>query len=120
MSEHFAYCGITCGSCPIYAATRQENKEEQEMMRAEIVKTCKERYGIIYELEEITDCDGCRTEGGRLFSGSRSCPGRKCAREKGLENCAYCPEYGCDKLEALFGMDPAARTRLDEVRKRIH
>ncbi len=88
-------------------------------MRAEIVKACKERYGIIYGLEEITDCDGCRTEGGRLFSGSRNCPVRKCAREKGLENCALCPEYGCEKLESLFGTEPAARTGLDETRRRI-
>ncbi len=119
MSEPFAYCGITCRSCPIYLATKQEDKEKQAGLRAEIVKVCKERYGLIYGLEEITDCDGCRTEGGRLFPGSRNCPVRKCAREKGLENCAYCPEYGCEKLESLFGTDPAARTRLDEVRKRL-
>jgi hypothetical protein len=100
-------------------ATRQEDKEEQARMRAEIVKLCKEQYGINYKLEDITDCDGCRTEGGRLFSACKNCPIKKCAREKGLENCAYCAEYTCDKLEAFFKTDPTARTRLDEIRSGI-
>jgi hypothetical protein len=116
MTEMVAYCGLTCQTCPIYLATRQESKEEQASMRAEIVKLCKEQYGINYKLEDITDCDGCRTEGGRLFSACKNCPIRKCAREKGLENCAYCAEYACDKLEAFFKTDPTARTRLDAVR----
>jgi hypothetical protein len=84
-------------------------------MRSEIVSLCKEHYGINYKLEDIADCDGCRTEGGRLFSASRNCLIRKCAREKQLGNCAYCPEYACGKLEALFKTDPNAKTRLDEI-----
>ena len=87
-------------------------------MRAEIVRLCKEQYGTNYALEDITDCDGCQTKRERLFSGSKNCPIRKCARGKDLENCAYCPEYACGNLEALFGMDPAAKTNLDAIRKR--
>jgi hypothetical protein len=100
-------------------ATRQENKTERARMRAEIVELCKERYGINYQLEDITDCDGCRTEGGRLFSASKNCAIRKCARDKELENCAYCTEYACRKLETFFITEPTAKTRLDEVRSRI-
>ena len=110
-----AYCGLTCPTCPIYLATRQENKEEQARMRAEIVHLCKEQYGMNYELQDITDCDGCQTEGERLFSACQNCPIRKCAREKELENCAYCAEYACEKLKAFFRTDPAARTRLDTI-----
>jgi hypothetical protein len=100
-------------------ATRQENKEEQARMRAEIVQLCKEHYGMDYELEDITDCDGCQTEGERLFSACQNCPMRKCAREKELENCAYCLEYPCGKLEAFFRTDPAARRRLDAIRRSL-
>jgi len=53
MTEIVAYCGLTCQTCPIYLATRQENKEEQARMRAEIVQLCKEQYGMNYELEDI-------------------------------------------------------------------
>jgi hypothetical protein len=116
MTEMLAYCGLICQTCPIYLATRQENAAEQTNMRTEIARKCREHYGMNYELADITDCDGCRTEGGRLFFGCTKCPIRKCARQKGLENCAYCADYACEQLEAHFKMDPTAKTRLDAVR----
>jgi hypothetical protein len=42
MTEMVSYCGLTCQTCPIYLATRQEKKEEQARMRAEIVRLCVE------------------------------------------------------------------------------
>jgi hypothetical protein len=117
MTEKIAYCGLRCETCPIHLATRQENKQEQTRMRIEIVKLCQEHYGMRYRLEDITDCDGCKAETGILFRASTNCPIRKCARQKGLENCAYCAEYACGKLEAVFKTDPTARARLDETRK---
>ncbi len=119
MDRLISYCGLVCRTCPIYLATREENTDEKTRMRAYIARVCRERYGMTSELEDITDCDGCRTEGGRLFTGSRSCAIRKCAREKGLENCAHCPEYICGKLEAFFVKDPQAKIRLDEARSSI-
>jgi len=112
-----AYCGLTCHTCPIYLATRQKNKEEQARMRAEIVKQCQEHYGIQYKPEDITDCDGCKTEGERIFSASRNCLIRKCARGKRLETCGSCALYACEKLAAFFKTEPAARERLDAIRK---
>jgi hypothetical protein len=119
MSEMIAYCGLVCQTCPIYLATREENKEEQSRMRVEISRRCKEQYGMKYEPEDITDCDGCRTEGGRLFSACKDCAIRNCARQKGVETCAHCTDYVCGKLEAFFATDPAAKACLDEVRSRI-
>jgi hypothetical protein len=119
VSEMMAYCGLVCQTCPIYLATREENKEEQARRRVEIARLCKEHYGMNYEPADITDCDGCRMEGGRLFSGSKECAIRKCARQKGLENCAHCTDYVCGKLEAFFAADPPAKARLDQVRSSI-
>lgn len=119
MTEIIAYCGLACHTCPIYLATRQENKDEQWRMRAEIARLLKEQYGMNYQPEEITDCDGCRTEGGRLFSGCKNCLIRKCAREKELASCAYCTEYACERLETFFAAEPTAKARLDEIRARI-
>ncbi len=119
MNRLIAYCGLVCGTCPIYLATREENAEEKTRMRAHIAHVCKEKYGMTYELEDISDCDGCRTEGGRLFTGSQSCAIRKCARQKGLTNCAYCADYVCGKLEAFFANDPEAKMRLDEARNGV-
>lgn len=119
MSGTMAYCGLHCQTCPIYLATRIENKERQAKMRAEIAQLCKEQYGMKYGPEDITDCDGCRAEGRRLFLASKKCPIRKCAGQKGLENCAYCTEYACKQIEAFFKTDPTAKARLDEIRSCI-
>jgi len=119
MSEALSYCGLVCTTCPIYLATREVNKEEQTKKRTDIARMCKEQYGMKFELSDITDCDGCRTKGGRLFSGCNNCVVRECAKQKAIENCAYCSEYICQKLESFFVTDPAAKSRLDEVKNRI-
>jgi hypothetical protein len=119
MAEMVAYCGLICQTCPIYLATRQENTEEQEKMRVEIVRLSRECYGMNYELVDITDCDGCGTDSGRLFSGCKNCFIRKCARQQGLENCAFCTEYVCEQLGAHFKTDLTAKKRLDEIRSSL-
>ena len=42
-----------------------------EKMRAEVVRICKEHYGVEHKPEDIADCDGCKAEEGRLFSGCK-------------------------------------------------
>lgn len=115
-----AYCGLMCDGCPIYWATREKDKGKKGKMRAAIAQLCSEHYGFEYGLEytstDITDCDGCRTKGGRLFSGCRQCKIRKCAIQKGLKSCAYCSEYACDNLRKFFATDPSAKTRLEVIR----
>jgi hypothetical protein len=119
MSKILSYCGLVCSTCPIYLATREINKEEQMKKRAEIAKLCKEQYGMNYAVADITDCDGCRAESGRLFSGCTDCSIRKCAKQKVVENCAFCSEYICQRLELFFANDSDAKTRLDKLRQRI-
>ncbi len=116
MAEILAYCGLICSTCPIYLATRQENEAERTRMRVEIARLCREQYGMNYSQDDITDCDGCLAGGERLFSACTTCPIRKCARERGLENCAHCSEYTCQKLEAFFVGEPSAETRLEGIR----
>jgi hypothetical protein len=100
-------------------ATREKDEEKKNKMRVEIAQQIKEHYGKEYELEDVTDCDGCRMAGGRLFLGSSNCHMRRCAREKHIDNCAYCDEYACHKLEELFSTDPQARKRLEQIRSRL-
>lgn len=90
MIDRLAYCGLKCQTCPIYQAAREDDQDRQAKLRAEIAGMCKELYGIQYEAEDITDCDGCRGEGGRLFPACSKCPIRSCARQKGVETCAGC------------------------------
>jgi hypothetical protein len=110
-----AYCGLTCGSCPIHLATLEKDKSNQQKMRVSIARICSEQYGMNLQPEDITDCDGCRADTGRLFSGCRNCEIRKCAIRRNLESCAYCPEYACDKLKEFLRREPDAQIRLKEI-----
>ncbi|MHC4423175.1 MAG: DUF3795 domain-containing protein [Planctomycetota bacterium] len=119
MPEIIGYCGLNCCTCAIYLATREKDEEKRYKMRVDIAKQIKERYGQECKPEDVTDCDGCRSEGDGLFAGSKNCPIRKCARPKGIENCAHCSEYACDKLKEFFVKDPEAKTRLDVIRSTL-
>ncbi len=113
------YCGLLCDSCMIYLAARQQNQEEQVKLKTEIARLCNEHYGLTYRPEDITDCDGCLTQGARLFSPSRKCDIRTCAMQKNIENCACCSEFPCGTLDAFFASEPSARMRLDELHSRL-
>jgi hypothetical protein len=119
MDAVIAYCGLICQGCPIHWATRQRNEEKKRKMRAGIAQQIKEQYGEELKPEDITDCDGCKTEGGRLFSGCKDCRIRNCARRKRLDNCAQCSEYACEELKNFFVTDPEARARLDVIRSTL-
>ncbi len=117
MDELLAYCGLVCSTCPIYEATRIVDRKEQLTKRAEISRLCKEQYGLQYEPADITDCDGCTATTGRIFSGCVQCAIRACAQQKGVLNCAFCSQYACQQLVNFFASDPAAKTRLDEIKR---
>jgi len=117
MEENLAYCGLICRTCAIYAATREKDRKKQREMRAEIARQIEQHYGQKGKPEDVGDCDGCKTEGGRLFC--TGCQIRKCAVDKGIENCAYCGDYPCEAIKKLFATDAGARERLDAIRSAL-
>ena len=114
-----AYCGLRCDTCAILLATRETDDAKKHKMRIEIAQEIKEHYGQDCKAEDVTDCNGCKTEGARLFSGCSKCQIRKCASEKGVETCAHCSEYACEKLEKFFSTETSAKAALDEIRSRL-
>jgi len=119
MEEILAYCGLICQGCPIYWATREQNAKKKHEMRAEIARQINDIYKEKLKAEDVTDCDGCKAETGRLFSGCKKCQIRKCAKDKDIENCAYCDEYSCQKFEKFFVTYPEAKSRLDVIRSTL-
>lgn len=78
MSEFIpdGYCGLYCGACPQYLATRAGNAAELG----------------------LEDCQGCRSE--VVAAGwCAICTLKACARNKGVEYCYECSEYPCRDLE---------------------
>ena len=117
-----AYCGLDCSGCPIYLATRNEDRQVQKRMREDIAVQIERLYGMKCRAEDITNCDGCAAENGRLFAGCQLCGIRPCARERRLENCAHCSDYVCAKLQQFFDhggklLHMDAKASLDAVRK---
>lgn len=119
MDRLTSYCGLVCETCLIYLAAREKDGDKRYDMRARIAREIKKLYGEEYKPENISDCDGCKAESGRLFSGCKDCRIRNCAKRKGVENCAYCAEYACEKLDDIFATEPAAKARLDALRDKL-
>jgi len=117
MQTLIAYCGLDCSGCPIFKATLEQDPAKRGLMRVEIARTVSEQYGWELTPEEVTDCDGCRSETGRLFSGCERCEIRRCAAGRNLTSCAYCGGYACRELRDHFQRDPGARTRIESLRK---
>ncbi len=111
MGKMMAFCGIACSECPAFIATQKDDNEERKKI-AEQWST--EKYPL---RPEDVNCDGCLTLGGKLMVFCEACDVRKCAFERNVENCAYCDDYPCKRLDKIFNMAPAARDNLEEVRK---
>jgi hypothetical protein len=91
-----AFCGITCSDCRALIAT-QKNDRELKKKVAKSWSTEKETL----KPEDI-DCEGCLPTGRRLFKFCKICQVRRCGCEKGVENCAHCREFPCEKLTGLW------------------
>ena len=119
MDVMIAYCGLKCDSCPIHIATLEQDKSRQETMRESIAEQCNKIYGMNLQFKDINDCDGCRANTGRLFSGCLNCEIKKCSIEKNVESCAFCSDYTCELLEKHFLLDSSAKARLDKIHQKI-
>jgi len=114
MEEMIAFCGLLCGECGAFLATKNNDDEKRE----EVAQLWSKEYGSDLKPEDI-NCDGCLAESNNLFHYLKVCEIRKCGKEKSVLNCAHCDEYSCEKLEKFFQMAPAAKERLDEIRSKI-
>jgi len=112
MGKIVAYCGIVCSDCPVLIATQRDDDSE----RRRVAEMFAKQYGKEYKREDI-NCDGCLSSGPRVFSHCTVCGMRKCAKEKKVENCAFCSEYPCDRLSELFAAYSKAKKTLDEIRR---
>jgi len=105
--QMLAYCGIDCAACPAYIATQAGDIEKLTTLAGQWFEGATD-YTII-------QCDGCNA-GGRLMQWCSQCPTRACAIERGLENCAHCDDFGCEKLLKVFEMSADARANLEHIR----
>jgi len=114
MDKMIAFCGITCTACPAFLATQKDDESE----RKKVADLWSKQFNAEVKPEDI-NCDGCLSESGQLFGHCEVCEIRKCGREKHVQNCAYCPDYACEKLNDFIDQVPDAKTTLKEIRKNL-
>ena len=91
MSELIGYCGYNCHLC----AARSDDAEVRQRM----VDGWRRIIGHQHYTAENVRCDGCRSDG-RLTD--KECKARPCAVERGVESCAQCDDFVCDKVGRLL------------------
>jgi len=107
MSEQLlSYCGIDCFVCPAYIATQANNIEKLTALAGEWFDGATDHTIVL--------CDGCKSNG-HIMQWCAECPTRACTIERELENCAYCDDYGCEKLLKVFEMSADAKTNLERI-----
>ena len=106
-----AYCGLICSDCDAYIATQANDQAALERVAAK----WRQEYNAPGTTVASVLCDGCLS-GPRKCGHCAECDVRACGVARGVVNCAYCPEYACDKLQRYFGFAPQMRTMLDEIR----
>ena len=114
-TELISFCGINCLECPAYIAKRTDDIELRE-------KTAKAWSGPEDKVKpEEINCDGCITQDKEIFSWCKVCQVRSCGLEKGVENCAHCDEYSCEKLEGLWNMLQLkdSKEKLDTIKSNL-
>jgi len=107
-----AACGLDCAQCESYQATQSNDLLKLEA----IVEKWSKEYNARGLTVENIQCDGCM-QTGRKIGHCTECQIRLCAIERGLSNCAVCPDYGCEKLQAFWKLVPLAKENLEAIRR---
>jgi hypothetical protein len=92
MSQIIGKCGYRCDLCPAYEPNIKSDADKQRMLDA-----WAKYFGFQIPPEKFTACAGCAEKGGYP-----DCTVRPCAIEKGIENCAHCDQFACDKVSGLM------------------
>ena len=94
-----APCGLYCGVCGVYIATRDKNEKFRQTM------------GNLYQTKpEETACLGCMQADPpeQLYGYCKMCEIRNCVRGKGYYSCHQCDQWPCGMIEN-FGLATGRR-----------
>ena len=97
--ELMAPCGLHCGFCGVYIATRDRNEKFRNIMAS--------LYGT---KPEETECLGCMQpdSSDKLYVGCKVCTIRDCVKSKGYYSCHQCADWPCDMINH-FGLATGVR-----------
>jgi hypothetical protein len=105
--EFVTYCGLYCELCAERSRIPQRATALQAAMAEEgwpswgHIVPGFEGFWAFLELLTKDGCPGCRAGGGYPV-----CEIRLCARERRLDLCCSCPDFPCERIEALGARYP--------------
>ncbi|MBN1845770.1 MAG: DUF3795 domain-containing protein [Sedimentisphaerales bacterium] len=103
MEPIYAKCGIRCDLCPVFETNLTGPDDRQRISAA-----FKTYYEFDVPAEQIQPCPGCQAV---TEPPDKDCPEWHCAREKGVETCAHCDEFICEKCRPrMDAMDEFLKT----------
>lgn len=100
-----APCGLYCGVCGVYIATRDDNAKFKTVM------------GNLYGTRpEDTACRGCMQPDPpqKLYGFCALCAIRDCVRSKGFYSCHQCSDWPCDRIRT-FGLATGRRVMMQTI-----
>jgi len=98
-------CGYRCDLCLAFRPNVEQNPANQQKLSDGWYRY----FGFRLPPETII-CDGCMADDPKLID--QACPVRPCVIARGLDNCARCDRYVCEKLTERLVVR-------EEVEKRI-
>jgi hypothetical protein len=115
MSKIQAFCGIDCGECEAYIATRKNDRAGLEA----VAKKWAVQFGAKDIGADHCVCDGCPS--GKRISTAHAvtCAVRVCATARKVKTCAHCQDFGCQTLQGFFAFAPVLKEKLEAIRKEI-
>jgi len=115
MAKIQAYCGLDCGECEAYIATRADDRAGLEAT----AKKWAEQFGAKGITADMCVCDGCLSKDRLSTAHAATCGIRLCASARGVTTCAHCSDYGCATLQQFFAFAPVLKEKLEAIRKEL-
>ena len=92
--DFLAPCGLYCGVCAVYYATRERNEKFKE----KLVGVYKGKLPGAEDLSaDDIQCEGCLSD--NPFGFCESCSIRECAQSRGYSGCHECDDFPCKFIE---------------------
>jgi hypothetical protein len=104
--KYACYCGLYCANCAVKVKIEPAAKVLYDEMKSagfeEVISFIPGGDGFWPFLKGMANegiCISCRDGGG-----NPGCAVRICAKEKGVEMCAFCDDYPCDKFSDFLNV----------------
>jgi hypothetical protein len=104
VKKYACYCGLNCENCAVKVKVEPAARVlYDELKRAgfeDVINFIPGGDGFWPFLKGMAEegiCVSCKDGGG-----NPGCAVRKCAQDKGVEMCAFCKDYPCDKFAAFL------------------